>query len=239
MKNYLVTGGSAGIGRAVIKELINSNHKVINLDISKPSEVLENETFIQLDLSDYRNIAKYIPADIDYHGVFLNVGIHRSGTIFSQSFDDIENIISINLLSNIAVIKALENNLAKGCSIVFNGSDQSLLAKQHSFGYGMTKGAIGQITKSLALDLASRNIRVNTVCPGTTDTPLYRNAIDNYAKKSGTPLAEVEKAEANEFPIGRIATAEEIANVVIFLLSEKSAYMTGSLIPVDGGYTAG
>lgn len=238
MKYYLVTGGATGIGRAVVEKLDSKDFNVINLDIISPMRLVENETNIKVDLSDYKNIKNWIPKNITYDGIFLNVGIHQSGSIFSQTLDEIENVINTNLLSNIAVLKALENNLKQNCSIVFNGSDQCFVGKYDSFAYGLTKGAIGQITKSLALDLAKYQIRVNTVCPGTTDTPLYRQAIEKYSKLEGIALPEIEAAEASEFPLGRIAIAEEVANVVLFLLSDQSSYITGSLIPIDGGYTA-
>lgn len=238
MNYYLVTGGSSGIGRAVVSKLMSKNHRVINLDIKKPERVLAGETFIEVDLSEYKDIHKYIPLGFKYDGVFLNVGVHTSGSIFKQSLETIETSISINLLSNIAVIKALENNLMHGASIVFNGSDQCLVGKPNSFAYGMTKGAIAQMTKSLALDLAEQKIRVNTVCPSTTNTQLYKDAIARFAKRENISLAKAEKIEASEFPLNRIAQPNEVASLVCFLLSEESSYMTGSLIPIDGGYTA-
>ncbi len=238
MKNYIVSGGSTGIGREVIIALVAQGNAVINLDISPPQTSLAGETFIKTDLSDYKTVKDKLSLQNKYDGVFLNVGIHRSGSIFSQSLDEIEKVINTNLLSHIAVLKALEYNFNDQASIVFNGSDQCFVGKPNSFAYGMTKGAIGQITKSLALDLANRNIRVNTVCPSTTDTPLFRQAIEQYAEKKNIPLAEIEKAEAAEIPIGRVASPKEIADVVMFLLSDASRFMTGSLVPVDGGYTA-
>lgn len=237
MKTYLVTGGSDGIGRVVVSKLVSKGYRVINVDIKKPQKMLANEIFIEIDLSQYHDVDKYIPLGFMYDGVFLNVGKHTSGTIFSQSLEDIESSISLNLLSNIAVIKALEHNFSDKATIVFNGSDQSLIAKPNSFAYGMTKGAIAQITKSLALDLASRNIRVNTVCPSTTNTSLYQDAIARFAKRENITLVEAEQMEANEFPLGRIAEPSEVASVVYFLLSGGSSYMTGTLIPIDGGYT--
>lgn len=238
MKNYIISGGSTGIGREVIKELNKKKCKIINLDINKPTDILKNEDYIKVDLSDFKHVDKYIPLDKSYDGVFLNVGIHRNGSIFTQTLEDIEKIVNTNLLSNISIIKALEKKLNKGASIVFNGSDQCFVGKYNNFAYGLTKGAIAQITKSLALDLSSLKVRVNTVCPSTTDTPLYRHAINKYSKESKIPLNIVENEEASVLPIGRVANAKEIAEVVLFLLSDKSSYMTGSLIPVDGGYTA-
>ncbi len=237
-KNYLITGASSGIGRAVLNQLILQGFTVYNIDIITPEEVLEKEIFIKFDLSKYMDIDAILPKDIDFDGVFFNAGIHQSGSIFSQSLDEINKCISINLISSVVILKSLAENIKSGASIVFNGSDQCFVGKTNNFAYGLTKGAIAQITKSLALDLSSKNIRVNTVCPSTTDTPLYRKAIEKYSLVTGIDLADIEKSEAEEIPINRVATSEEVANVVIFLLSDKSSFMTGSLVPVDGGYTA-
>ncbi|MCW8091232.1 SDR family NAD(P)-dependent oxidoreductase [Alteromonas sp. ASW11-130] len=238
MKNFIVSGGSTGIGRAVIESLINQGNAVINLDIKPPQTPFGGETFIKIDLADYKAVKEKITLNTHYDGLFLNVGIHRSGSIFSQSLQEIETVLNTNLLSNIAVLKALENNFNENASIVFNGSDQCFVGKPNSFAYGLTKGAIAQMTKSLALDLVKKKIRVNTVCPSTTETPLYRQAIERYAKQENIPLQQVEQSEAAEIPLGRVASTQEVADVVLFLLSDASRFMTGSLVPVDGGYTA-
>lgn len=237
MDNYLVTGGSFGIGREVVQSLIEKGYKVFNLDIKEPEKILDNEVFIKHDLKYYHCIKNIIPTQ-KYKGLFLNVGVHKSGTIFSQSLEEIENLMSINLLSNIAVIKALENNFQDNSSIVFNGSDQCFIGKTTNFAYGMTKGAIAQITKSLAKDLAPLKIRVNTICPSTTRTPLYEDAMIRMANREGVTVEEAKEMENKIFPLNRIAEPKEIANAVCFLLSDESIAMTGTLLPIDGGYTA-
>ncbi len=112
------------------------------------------------------------------------------------------------------------------------------ITKPKSFAYTVSKGAIAQMTKSLALDLADQKIRVNAICPRTVDTALYRDTIQNYANKVGISFAEAQKGEEKEFPLGRIANPKEIAELVSFLLSDKSRFMTGGLMTIDGGYTA-
>ena len=98
----------------------------------------------------------------------------------------------------------------------------------------MSKRAIAQMAKSLAIDLAKENVRVNTVCPGTVDTDLYKNLINKYAKSVNKTFEEANSEEASEFPLGRIAKHGEIANLVYFLLSDKSKFMTGGLVPYSG-----
>jgi len=106
-------------------------------------------------------------------------------------------------------------------------------AKGH-VAYAASKGAVHQITRSLALDHARENIRVNAVCPGEVDTPMLRAA--GRAK----PLTDDEAREIGErvVPMGRLAQPEEIARVVLFLCSDAASYMTGAMVPVDAGYTA-
>ena len=121
-------------------------------------------------------------------------------------------------------------------SIVLMGSDQVFIGKASSSVYGMTKGAIGQLTKSTAIDYAPFNIRVNCICPGTIDTPLLHKAVDHFSAKTGTAQDEVYKSLDGVQPMGRIGKPEEIAQSIVFLLSDESSFTTGSLFAVDGGY---
>ena len=238
-KNFIITGGSNGIGRAVANILLNNGYFVTNLDIVKPQQLHNNETFIQIDLSNHKLIYNTVSElNNNFSGIFLNVGKHISGNIFTQEIEDIYSLFNLNIISNITVVKALENKLLPNCSIVWNGSDQCTVGKTNNFAYGLTKGAIGQITKSMALDLASKNIRVNAVCSGTVETDIYTSWANTEAKKLNCSRKDIDAEESKDFPMKRIAKPNEIAEVVCFLLSEKSSFMTGALVPVDAGYTA-
>ena len=126
-----------------------------------------------------------------------------------------------------------------GGSIVLMASDQSLIGKTNSLVYGATKGAIGQMTKSISLDLGPKNIRVNAVCPGSIRTPLSIDVFDRYAKKLNVDVEELWAIEAAQYAVRRIGEPEEVADLVYFLASDQSSFVTGSLYSIDGGLTAG
>ncbi len=129
------------------------------------------------------------------------------------------------------------NKNEKG-SIVLMGSDQSFVGKGCSSVYGLTKAAIGQLTKSTAIDYAAYGVRVNCVCPGTMNTPLFENAVESLSKKTNTPKNEIHNQLYQAQPLQRIGRPEEIASAVLFLCSDEASFITGTLLPVDGGYTA-
>ena len=116
------------------------------------------------------------------------------------------------------------------------GSDQSFVGKASSAVYGVTKGAIAQLTKSTAIDYAPFNIRVNCICPGTTNTALLHRAVEKFAAKTGVEEHAVYTSLDGVQPMGRIGKPEEIAKSVAFLLSDESSFTTGCLFAVDGGY---
>ena len=125
-----------------------------------------------------------------------------------------------------------------GGTVVINASDQWFVGKSESFAYGLTKGALGQITRSLAVDLAQYGVRVNAVCAGTIDTPLVDNVFRCLSDKTGKSVEEYRREEDALFPLGRMGRADEVAQVIYFLASDASSFVTGSHYLVDGGLVA-
>ena len=237
----IITGATTGIGKAT-KELLRARgHAVYNLDITVPEDELPGY-FIQCDVRKRDEIKAAVKKVFDVEKkidcLFINAGIHLFDSMENTSDEDFDNVVSVNIYGSFYTAKYVLQYMKeqrKG-SVVFMGSDQSIIGKPQSSVYGLTKGAVGQLTKSTAIDYAPFNIRVNCICPGTIDTPLLAKAVAKFSSLSGTPVGDVMQSLQTVQPAGRIGRPEEIASVVAFLLSDESSFMTGSLVSADGGY---
>tara|TARA_R110000744_G_scaffold368275_2_gene478088 strand:- start:8644 stop:9369 length:726 start_codon:yes stop_codon:yes gene_type:complete len=238
-KVCIVTGGSSGIGLSIVKLFLAKKYQVYNLDIS-PSTFGE---FCHCDITNVDQVSKII-ADIAQQGTIdvlvSNAGIHFSGSIENTTEAEFERVFNINVKGAYAAVKAVlpAMKTQQNGSIILMASDQALVAKHNSFAYNLSKAALASMAKTTALDYAQFNIRANAVCPGTIETPLYHQAINNYCEKSGTNKADAHAEEAAQQPLGRLGQAEEVAELVYFLASDKAKFITGSLQVIDGGYTA-
>jgi NAD(P)-dependent dehydrogenase (short-subunit alcohol dehydrogenase family) len=237
----VITGASSGIGKATLTLLRNEGSLVYNLDNMPPAQ--PDPYFISCDVSNRKNVEQAINTIYDrekrINFLFSNAGRHLFANIEDTSYEQLESLVGINMMGTFYLLKTvipLMKQQQKG-SIVLMGSDQSFVGKASSAVYGMTKGAIAQLTKSTAIDYASFNIRVNCICPGTIQTPLLDNAVKQFVNQSGQEAATVYASLDSVQPLGRIGRPEEIANTVRFLLSDDSSFITGALIAADGGYT--
>jgi len=236
----VITGASTGIGKATKALLESKGCIVYNLDYHEPA--YNDPFFIQCDVSNkdavYAAIDTVAANEKKIDLLFANAGVHLFATLEETSEAALERIVGINVLGVFYLLKRvipIMKQQQKG-SIVIMGSDQAFIGKASSSVYGMTKGAVAQLTKSTAIDYAPFNIRVNCICPGTIDTPLLHRAVDQFSAKSGATKEEVYKSLDTVQPLGRIGQPEEIAKTVAFLLSDDSSFTTGSLFAVDGGY---
>jgi len=239
-KVAIVTGGTKGIGLAVVKRLLTSGYEVHNLDIT-PSDV---GVFHHCDVSDVEAVRRSINTiheqsqRIDV--LVSNAGKHLSANIESTDEQTLDALFALNVKGAYAAVQSVlptmkANNAG---SIILIASDQALIAKQNSFAYNLTKHALASMAKTTALDYAHFNIRANAVCPGTIETPLFHNAIDAYCEKSGANKADIVAEEASLQPLNRLGQADEVAALVSFLASDDASFITGSLQSIDGGYTA-
>ena len=239
-KVAVVTGGTKGIGLAVVKRLLSNGYKVHNLDI----EQSEIGIFHQCDVSDVSAVQSCINAICEQSKridvLVSNAGKHLSANIESTDEQTLDALFALNVKGAYAAIQSVLPSMKaqNGGAIILVASDQAIIGKQNSFAYNLTKHALASMAKTTALDYAGFNIRANAVCPGTIETPLFHNAIDAYCAKSGANKAEIVAEEASLQPLNRLGQADEVAALVSFLASDDASFITGSLQSIDGGYTA-
>jgi NAD(P)-dependent dehydrogenase (short-subunit alcohol dehydrogenase family) len=242
-KVAVISGGASGIGLATAEKFLLEGYEVFSLDL----QASNNEKIHSL-ICDFRDIqaiqqavvsiAKTTQQQIDV--LVHSAGVHLSANIEATTEEDFFNVLQTNFTGCFFLLKSvlpLMRARQQG-AVVLVGSDQSIVGKPSSAIYGATKAAIAQLAKSTALDYAQHGIKVNCVCPGTIDTHLYRKAISAYSDRSGISLELIEKEEAACQPVNRVGLAEEVAETIFFAASENVGFMTGSLLVVDGGYTA-
>ena len=240
-KVVVITGAGTGIGKATKDLLRDKGCIVYNLDLAMTGD--ENPSYyIKCDIRNRQQIKDAVDSiyakeqRIDM--LFANAGIHLFANIEQTTDEQFDNLISTNIAGTFFTLKAVLPIMKKQNygNVVLMGSDQTFAGKTSSAVYGMTKGAIGQLTKSTAIDYAPYNIRVNCICPGTIDTPLLHKAVNVYVSLTSSKEEDVYRDLDKVQPLGRIGKPEEIANAVAFLLSDENSFMTGSLVSVDGGY---
>jgi len=242
-KVCVITGGSSGIGLSIVKLFIENNYQVFNLDLSPFEPNLPESNFRKCDVTNVSQVTQIINDIAKQHTIDVlisNAGIHFSANIENTSEADLDKVFNINVKGAYAAIKAVLPTMKaqRNGAILLMASDQAIIAKHNSFAYNLSKSALASIAKTTALDYASFNIRANALCPGTIETPLYHHAIDNYCLKSGADKAAVHHEEEQLQPLQRLGQPEEVAELALFLASDKAKFITGSLQVIDGGYTA-
>jgi NAD(P)-dependent dehydrogenase (short-subunit alcohol dehydrogenase family) len=249
-KVALITGGTSGIGAATARLFAAEGASVAitgrrrELGEQVVSEINSSggeAIFIAADVvrvEDCRRSIDQTIATFDRLDVlFNNAGIVTQGTLEETSEADWDRTFAVNVKGTFLMTKlALPIMQAQGAGVIVNNaSDWGLVGGPHYTAYSASKGAIVLLTKSVALEVARDNIRVNAICPG--DTYVERWIVDERRDPS-ISFEEELKAMGADIPIGRVARAEEIARAVLFLASDDASFMTGAALAVDGGHTA-
>lgn len=228
----LVTGGSRGIGLATARRFTSMGDRVAVTYNSSPPP---GELFgVRCDVSDADSVdAAFTAVEAEYGPVEIlvsNAGVTKDMLLLRMSETDFESVIDTNLTGAYRVAKRAAQGMlrARRGRIIFVGSVVGLLGSAGQANYAAAKAGLVGLTRSLARELASRSITVNVIAPGPVETDMT------------AALSDERRAALSEaVPLGRMATAEEVAAAIAFLASEDAAYITGAVIPVDGGLGMG
>ncbi|MEO8025797.1 MAG: SDR family oxidoreductase [Bryobacteraceae bacterium] len=236
----LVTGGASGIGEATCRAFSAAGASVIIVDINevaaqKLAAELPSARAAVCDITD-ESAVKTLFADIQHLDVLVNnAGIGLVGGVEETALEDFQRLFKVNVEGLFLVTRsAIPLLIAAKGSMVNIGSVAGLIGVKRRFAYCATKGAVVAITRQLAVEYPSQ-VRVNCIAPGTVDTPF----VEAYLEKFHKHEKEKTRLELNaRQPIGRLGRPEEVADLAVYLSSPAAAFMHGSIVSLDGGWTA-
>jgi NAD(P)-dependent dehydrogenase (short-subunit alcohol dehydrogenase family) len=236
-KRVLVTGGTTGIGHATAAAF-HAGGAEVTITGKDKDRLLQAATNLgvhaiqadQADLSDLDRLAREAGERLDV--LVANAGISKSALLHEVTPEDFDEEMSVNLRGTFFTVQRLAPLLANGASVILVSSCLDQRGALGQSVYAASKAAVASLARSFAAELRDRSIRVNSIAPGATDTPLF----DKY----GIPpddLAAMKDVISRDIPLGRLAGATDIATAITFLASPNAAYITAEQLTVDGGWT--
>jgi 2-keto-3-deoxy-L-fuconate dehydrogenase len=239
-KIALVTAAGAGIGRATAEAFVQQGARVFATDIDaarlsglacelRPLDVRSTDAVEALS----REIG---PIDV----LFNCAGFVHHGSVLECSEADWDYTFDLNVKSMHRTIRAfLPGMLERGSGSIINiaSGASSVRGLPNRYAYGASKAAVIGLTKAVAADVIRKGVRCNAICPGTIESPSLEGRIEEQARREGKPVAEVRQAFVNRQPIGRLGTPAEIAAFAVYLASDESAFTTGAIHIIDGGFS--
>jgi 2-keto-3-deoxy-L-fuconate dehydrogenase len=245
-RHALVTGGASGIGEATAKELARAGAFVWVADIDlaaaeKLVSSVSSSKALHLDVTSPGSIAQAV-SQLDRLDILVNnAGIGHVGSIEATEPEDFDRLMNVNVRSVYLVTRAFlplllaatQHHEAVG-AIVNIASVSGLVGIKQRFAYCTTKGAVIAMTRQLAVEYP-KTLRVNAVCPGTVQTPFVEGYLEKFHKEN---KEEIRTELRGRQPVGRLGRPEEVASAVRYLASDEAAFVSGSLLTIDGGWTA-
>ena len=235
----LITGASRGLGANFSKVLAAEGFKIIGIGRNKknlksvisnlPNQNLEHE-FLEIDITNEQEVSKKL-SNLDIYGLVNNAGIANTKLLHEETYSNLSKIFNTNLLGSMNVSNAIIPNMIKNKTgkIINIASTLGYRPLSYVGAYSATKAALIQVTKSQSIELARYNICVNALAPGYILTDINKEQLEGDA---GISLKK-------KIPLKRFATAEELDVIISMLLNRNNTYMTGAVIAVDGGLSAG
>jgi meso-butanediol dehydrogenase / (S,S)-butanediol dehydrogenase / diacetyl reductase len=249
-KVEVITGAGSGMGRAAAILFAKEGAKVVVADVSEATgketvDTIKSEggsaIFVKCDISkpeDAQHLAQTAIKEYGkIDGLYNNAGINPLGNVVDTPIELWDKIMNINLKGMFLVSKYIIPEIRKnpnGGAIVNTASVDALIPWYNEAPYVASKGGVVSLTKAMAVDHAKEKIRVNAILPGPINTPMSESIL----KEFGDKRKEVEEYVLSLLPIGRVGQAHEVANVALFLLSDEASFVTGVILPVDGGFSS-
>jgi NAD(P)-dependent dehydrogenase (short-subunit alcohol dehydrogenase family) len=242
----LVTGGASGIGEATVKEFVRAGAFVWIADINLAAAealaaTLDSTKALRLDVTNPESIAETVKQVGLLDILVNNAGVGHVGSIEATEPEDFDRLMNVNVRSVYLVTRAFlplllaaqERHEAVG-TIVNVASVSGFVGIKQRFAYCTSKGAVIAMTRQLAVEYP-KTLRVNAVCPGTVQTPFVEGYLEKFHKQN----KEETRAELSaRQPVGRLGRPEEVASAIRYLASDEAAFVSGSFLTIDGGWTA-
>jgi NAD(P)-dependent dehydrogenase (short-subunit alcohol dehydrogenase family) len=240
----IVTGAGSGIGAAAARRFASEGARVVCVDIDEDAARRLAETIggvaIGADVASPTDMARMAAGAVESYGridvLYANAGIYGGGRVGDLSMQVWDSVIAVNLTGAMLSARAVVPHMVRqgGGALIFQSSTAGLVGFPNLAPYAASKGGIIALARQIAIDYAQDGVRANVLCPSTVRTRLVT---ERFAA-NGLDEAAGEEASARLHPLGRIGSPEEVAAAAAYLASDEAAWMTGAVIPLDGGLTA-